>query len=217
MKKLLAPLVIALLKKLNLYSLYRLTGAGSHLRSAGWFESFRLGVPIDGKGDPIPWMTYGAINFLENRVRNGVAVFEYGCGNSTLWWAKRAINVVTCENSREWYSEMKALVPANVELWHIDLEYGGAYSQKVSEYTGAFDIIVIDGRDRVNCAKNCLKALKSDGVVIWDNSDRESYAEGYDFLLQHGYKRIDFEGMGPVNEVPWCTSIYYKEGNCLDI
>jgi len=216
MRKLLAPVVVFLLKKMNLYSLYRLK-KGSQLRNAGWFESFRLGVPIDGEGNPIPWMTYPAISFLEKRIKDGMTIFEYSCGNSTLWWAKHVKKLVSCEHDREWYARMAKLIPDHVELHQIDLQYGGGYCRKISEYTDAFDVIVIDGRDRVNCAKNCLNALKKNGVIIWDNSDREAYAEGYDFLIQNGYKRIDFEGMGPVNEMSWCTSIFYKEENCLNI
>jgi predicted O-methyltransferase YrrM len=174
-------------------------------------------MPIDDNDNPIPWMTYPAISFLEKRIKNGMEVFEYSCGNSTFWWAKRVKKLISCEHDREWYQKMVKLIPANVELYQIDLEYGGAYSRKVSEYTRAFDVIVLDGRDRVNCAKNCLNALTKNGVIIWDNSDRESYTEGYNYLLRNGYKRIDFEGMGPVNAYSWCTSIFYKEENCLNI
>lgn len=116
-----------------------------------------------------------------------------------------------------WYEKMKELIPVNAELYHIKLESNGKYSKLISKYNQVFDIIVIDGRDGVNCAKNSLSALKENGVIIWDNSDRDSYEEGYNYLLNSGYKRIDFEGMGPVNETLWCTSIFYKGENCLNI
>ena len=105
----------------------------------------------------------------------------------------------------------------NVELSYIELQNNGEYSKKAFEYRGRFDIVVIDGRDRINCAKNCLRSLKRDGVIIWDNSDRAYYEEGYSYLLQNGYKRIDFEGMGPVGVDAWSTSIFYKDDNCLGI
>jgi hypothetical protein len=80
-----------------------------------------------------------------------------------------------------------------------------------------FDIIVIDGRDRVNCAKNSLGALKEDGVIIWDNSERSKYAEGYAFLKDNGFKRIEFTGIGPVNSFAWSTTVFYRNKNCLAI
>lgn len=214
-KKIIEALAIYILKKFDLYSLFCLRKG--HLKNVGWFKSFRVGEPVDSDGNPIPWMTYSAINFIEKRINKEMTVFEYGCGNSTLWWSNRVKHVISCEHNRNWYEKMRSIIPCNVELYHIELQYGDEYSKKVSENMGRFDIIVIDGRDRVNCSKNCLLSLKRNGVIIWDNSDRESYEEGYNYLLQNGYKRLDFEGMGPVNVDSWSTSIFYKEENCLGI
>ncbi len=72
-------------------------------------------------------------------------------------------------------------------------------------------------RDGISCSKNFLTSIKKDGVVILGNSDRKSYEEGYNYLSRNGYKRIDFEAMGPVNVDSWCTSIFYKDNNCLEI
>jgi hypothetical protein len=216
MNKIFTSALIYLLKKMDLYSLYGLKREG-HLKDIGWFASFRESIPIDGNGNPLPWMTYSAISFLEKRINQNMTVFEYSCGNSTLWWANRVKKIISCEHDKTWYERMSKISLSNVELHHIDLEYGGAYCHKVSEYSQTFDVIVIDGRDRVNCAKNCLNALKIDGVIIWDNSDREAYAEGYNYLIQNGYKRLDFEGMGPINVYSWCTSIFYKDVNCFNL
>lgn len=208
--------MIFVLKLFGLYSLYCLRRGGA-LKEAGWFKSFKTKLPSDNEGNPIPWMTYSAISFLEKRINSNMTVFEYSCGNSTLWWAMRVKNVVSCEHDKAWYEKLEKMMPVNVELYQIDLGDGDDYSKKISEYHEIFDIIVIDGRDRVNCAKNSLLALKKDGVIIWDNSDRDCYEEGYNFLLNKGYKRIDFIGMGPVNIASWWTSIFYKEANCLVI
>ncbi len=215
MKKLFTA-VVSYIRKSEIYSLYALK-RGGQLKDAGWFKSYRAGAPVDYHGFPLPWMTYSAISFLEKRLTSEMSVFEYGSGNSTLWWAEHAKKVVSCEHDKSWYQRMKQLIPSNVELHQIDLEYNGLYSRKIGEFSGAFDIIVIDGRDRNNCAKNSLNALTTKGVIIWDNSERESYREGFDFLLENGFKRLDFDGMGPVNVYAWCTSIFYREKNCFDL
>jgi hypothetical protein len=216
MKKIIMPAIVFFLKKMDLYALFCLKREG-HLKNSGWFNSFRLGVPIDGKDDPIPWMTYSSIAFIERKVHSGMTVFEYSCGNSTLWWSKRVNKLVSCEHDKGWFERMQMLILPNVDLIYRELEYGGAYSRTITEYQREFDIIVIDGRDRINCAKNCLGALKDDGVIIWDNSDRTDYQEGYSFLIDSGFKRLDFEGMGPVNVYAWCTSIFYRNDNCLGL
>jgi hypothetical protein len=86
----------------------------------------------------------------------------------------------------------------------------GENQNEILNYKKTFDIIVIDGREKVQCSINSLSTLKENGVIIWDNSDRTIYSEGYNFLISNGFKRIDFWGIGPINFYSWCTSIFYK-------
>lgn len=187
------------------------------LLASGWLRSLLVRRPLDREGNPLPWITYPALEFLEPRISPAMRIFEYGSGNSTLWWAKRVSLVVSCEHDYSWYQNVRSRIPGNVRLNYRELSPGGEYSRMVATYRNEFDIIVIDGRDRNNCAKQCLPALKADGVILWDNSDRDSYTEGFRFLLDSGFSRIDFPGMGPVNLSPWCTSLFYREENCFGI
>lgn len=204
-----------LLKSISVYAAYCIRF--DFLRDSGWIHSFRQKKSIDKYGNSLPWMTYPFIYFLETRIQQNMKVFEYGCGSSTLWWSRHVQSVISCEHDKEWYEEYRKIVPSNVTLCHIGLTYGGQYSKKVSEYVEEFDIVVIDGRDRVNCVFNSLKSLKSGGIIIWDNSERSEYHEGYEFLLNNRFKRLDFYGIGPINTYAWCTSIFYRETNCLNI
>jgi len=188
----------------------------SYLRTTGWLQNRSLRMPRDVRGDPIPWMTYPSLFFLESRVHREMSVFEFGSGGSTLWWARRVRRVVSCEHDKSWFGQMQPLLPALVEFHHVALE-DGQYSAEILKYQSAFDIVVIDGRDRVNCARNSLEALKPDGVVLWDNSDRDEYREGYEFLERNRFRRIDFAGMGPLNVYQWTTSIFYRDRNCLGL
>lgn len=193
-----------------------LCGRASYLERSGWFKSRQRRQPVDSQGEPIPWITYPAIHFLNGRVRPEMRVFEFGSGASTLWWARRVRSVTSCEHDLAWFERTRASVPSNVQLSHVARE-GQQYSREILRYERAFEIVVIDGRDRVECAKNCLGALTADGVVIWDNSDREEYQPGFDFLLQHGFRRLDFTGLGPLVAFDWCTSIFYRDQNCLGL
>ena len=80
-----------------------------------------------------------------------------------------------------------------------------------------FDIIVVDGRRRNECAIQSLSSLSGVGVFVWDNSERVRYAEGQQALIAHGFRRIDFAGRGPQLTRRWQTSIFYRDGNCLGI
>jgi hypothetical protein len=204
------------LRKLGLYGLYSLKVKGPLLED-GWFASFDQRRSIDRNGGPIPYITYPALEFLKRRVRPEMSVFEYGCGASTLWWATRVAEVVACEHDAEWYQRIAAQVPANVALTYSALDNGDAYSQTILRYSDRFHIVVIDGRDRVRCATNSLRALKPDGVILWDNSDREEYQEGYQFLHENGFRRLEFVGLAPIDNQKSETSFFYRRDNCLGI
>lgn len=216
MKRIVTQPVKAVLKKLDLYSSYSLKTSGP-LKDDGWFRSFKENKAIDADGNPIPWITYPAIEFLKKRVHKEMSVFEYGCGGSTLWWASRVKEVVSVEHDVMWYRKILPIIPNNVTLEHIELEYGGQYSQRVATYGAKFDLIVIDGRDRVNCALHAIQALKPDGIIIWDNSNIANYEDGYQFLYRNGFKKIEFVGLAPIVNWKAETGIFYRNINCLGI
>ena len=80
-----------------------------------------------------------------------------------------------------------------------------------------FDIIIVDGRDRVNCCKQAVEALTESGVVVLDDSERTGYWEGIDFLLKNGFKQLSFSGISPGLFYLKSTSVFYKTNNCLSI
>lgn len=59
----------------------------SMLRKLGWVESVRTGKPCRKDGSPIPWMNYSVIQFLDERLNKDLSLFEYGSGNSTMFYA----------------------------------------------------------------------------------------------------------------------------------
>lgn len=188
-----------------------------YLFEVGWFESLRRNAAIDREGNPIPWITYPCLGFLDERVKEDFVVFEFGSGNSTLWWARRAAKVVSCEHDPDWYAHVLARVPQNVELNHVPLDYGGLYSGHIKKYGQFFDVIFVDGRDRVNCVRNSVGALKPGGVIILDNSDVDDYREALDLMCNEGFRRIDFIGHGPISASVWRTSVFYRDENILMI
>lgn len=188
-----------------------------YLDKIGWVRSVRKKVSVDREGGPLPWITYPAIEFLKPRIQPDFHVFEFGSGNSTLWWSARVAKVVACEHDQKWFDRMKDQMPQNVEYLYHELVPGGAYCQAAGAYPGQFDVLVIDGRDRVNCAKNSLTALKPSGVVILDNSDRKRYAEGCAFLVENGFRRLDFNGLSPINIVGTITTVFYRPSNCIGV
>lgn len=206
----------AALRLLGLYSLYAIRRFGQPAQD-GWFRSAREGAAVDRAGRPIPWYTYPAIDFLAPRVAADLEVFEYGSGNSTHWWAKRAARVFSVEHDEAWFERVAPSAPANVTVRHVPLDPPGQYARSLIKAGRRFDVVVIDGRERVECALLAPDALTERGVVVFDNSDRLDYADGYAALAARGFRRIDFIGLAAVEPMKTSTSIFYRPGNCLSI
>ncbi len=188
-----------------------------YLEKTGWLRTMIEEKIVDADGNPVPWITYPARKFLEDRITADMDIFEYGSGNSTLWWSSRVASVTSCEHDKEWYAAYLPKMAENTTYILRRVKNSTLYADEILNYRERFDILVIDGRDRVNCIKSGLNALKPAGVVVWDNSDRDEYEEGYEFLLREGFKRLDFWGLGPISTREWCTSVFYRIQNCLSI
>lgn len=189
-----------------------------YLKPKGWFESRYLHKPVNRNGNPIPWMTYSSIHFINEKLKlKPMSVFEYGSGNSTLWFASRVENIISIENDAVFYNKMIKKVNSIGNVSYELRNLNDNYSSEILEYENAFDVLIIDGRERVQCAKNCIKSLKKEGVIIFDNSDRIKYKEAYNFLENNQFKKLEFKGAGPISHIEWKTTIYYRENNCFEI
>ena len=74
---------------------------------------------------------------------------------------------------------------------------------------GAFDIIAIDGMERVACARVAPARLRNDGIIICDDSDRPAFRPGIDYLHRQGFGRVDFYGFVSQVGVRKCTSVFF--------
>lgn len=184
------------------------------LKDNGWFRSVRQKEPVDARGEPIPWISYPALAFLQGRIKSDMTVFEFGAGYSTLWWARRVRTVYACEADAKWHAQIRQQAPVNVELLRADEH---EYPQVAARFPAVFDIVVIDGGDRLLCAKNAVSSLNARGVILWDDTDRPEYQPGFDFLDQCGFARIEFVGPGPIVNLTKATSIFYRQNNILGI
>ncbi len=99
----------------------------SQLRWLGpWARSLRKGAT--SVADESPWMTFAAIAHIDRHLTalGGKArVFEWGSGGSTLFFARRAVEVTAVENDREWAETVRTAC-AGRSLPHVTVAYHGA-------------------------------------------------------------------------------------------
>lgn len=180
----------------------------------GWFKSFAYSSPVDREGQPIPWWTYSAIHFLDGRLGDRMRVLELGAGNSTIWLSARCREIVSLENHHDWAEKIRGRVGNNVDIVEVS-----DYVDSVSAYDkdDRFDIIVVDGKDRVACAFLGLSLLTEKGVFIIDDAERPELVTAIRKLRDQGFQELPFESMRPQVIHGGKTSILYREENCLGI
>jgi len=198
------------------YSLISFRSFG-YLLETGWFESFKSGEPVDADLKPIPWFTYSAIDLLKERLNNNLRLLEFGSGNSTLFFAERTKKIISLEHNKDWHQKVFSKLHENVELIYTSSATDKDYLQPLVENNLKFDVIIIDGLFRNECIMSSIHHLSERGVIILDDSERDVYAEGITILLNNGFKRLDFSGIAPGIFFRKCTTIFYKNKNCLNI
>lgn len=204
------------LRQFHLAGIVQLT-LKSALKEDGWFLSFDKKESIDKNGDPIPWLTYSSIKFIEKRLKKNFNVFEYGCGNSTIWFANKVHSITSVEHDKLWLSKVKSKLPENAVVHHYELNSNNDYAKSINETGKKFNVVIIDGRQRNECVRFCLDHMTDDGIIIFDNTQENDYKIGIDFLYSNGFREIEFQGILPIVSYNNTTSIFYRSKNCFNI
>ena len=183
-----------------------------------WEKDFCIAKTIDEKvcidrdGHPIPWYTYPAIEYLSQFDYSDKSIFEFGCGNSSLFWAERALKVTSVEDNLGWFEKFKEELkhPRLNLIWRDE---GEIYENAILENKVMHDVIIIDGKRRFCCAEASLKRLNKGGMIILDDSDRvntsEEYRKAINILKGANLLQVDFYGFCPMNCYTKTTSIFF--------
>ena len=175
----------------------------------GHLNSVSKKQSIDASGEPIPWYTYPAIEYLKQLDFSDKSVFEYGSGNSTVFWSRNAGHVVSVEHDPVWHESVSRRVTAAATvIFEPDLE---SFVSTISRVRGGFDVIVVDGParglTRLKCCKAARDYLNEGGVIILDNS--EWLPESTAFLRSTGLLQVDMTGFAPLNANTGTTSFFF--------
>jgi SAM-dependent methyltransferase len=167
----------------------------------------------------IPWFAYAAIDFLEESLRPGMSVCEYGSGGSTLFFARRAKSVLSIEDNPKWHElvsrrlEEKGI--ANVTLRLCPFDFKNPVGFEDSDYLRAlpdesFDVIVVDGSEewtqvRPVCFRKAEQRIRPGGMIIVDDSWR--YPE---LRTNNRAKRCSvFQSVGPCRPGVTSTDVFF--------
>jgi len=158
--------------------------------------------------DPIPWFSYPAVEYLDGLDFSECAVFEFGSANSTLYWANRAKSVIAIEHDPAWANHLQPLLPSNATVRQVDcLDF---YASAVTVTDRRYDIIIIDGAVRHDCAQTAIGKLNPGGFIILDDAD--DHPNAAETLRAADLIEVDFAGFSPIVSYTKTTSFFLHPG-----
>jgi hypothetical protein len=175
----------------------------------GWMRSHRGNCPVDRDGEPLPWFTYPAIDYLNQIDISHMDVFEWGSGYSTAYWSARTRSVVSIETNPEWASRIRKMLRKQNCAIILSTRDVSEYVDQISNYAG-FDLIVIDGTgdSRRACAVAAPNFLRPGGIIIVDNTDQ--WPKTAEVLRNRDFIEVDFTGFSPGGPSCHTTSIFFS-------
>jgi len=93
-----------------------------YLYESGWIETKFNNVSYFNN-NYYPWITFPAIDFLDNLMLSKSKILEFGAGASTIFFANRAREVISYEFDRSYYSQITNIskLYKNVQILNGDL------------------------------------------------------------------------------------------------
>jgi len=181
---------------------------------ACWKKSFLTGWSQDHEGSSLPWMSYNFIDFISQKLQPHHEIFEFGSGSSTLFFAKSVKKIIAIESNKKWHEIMQIKLLEekidNVELLLMPDAMQNKQYENCAANIGKFDFIFVDSLKRFECIKNSIEALKPNGAIILDDSERKNYQKIFTFLEEKKFLRQDFIGIAPGQFYLKNTSFFTK-------
>lgn len=119
-----------------------------------------------------PWISYDAQIDLARRMDQHSRVLEFGSGMSTIWLGRHAGTVVSVEDYQPWYDRVEPKLRA---MGNVDYRFAPARESYVAVVPDEqFDLIMIDGNWRDDCARFAITHLRTGGIIYLDNCDMQA-------------------------------------------
>lgn len=138
-----------------------------------------------------------------------------------MWLTDRGVTLTVVEHHPDWVKLLREALPDSVELLAVpkadegtirsgvESGYFDDYVAVVDRYPDAtFDLVIVDGRARVNCAIRALPKVKPGGMLLLDDSDRPRYRRAHDALS--GWSQTSIRGLKAGQMWPGTTSVWRR-------
>ncbi len=132
-----------------------------------------------------PWWAQPAIDLVEKFLQEnkGARVFEWGSGISSRWLAERCGFLVTVEDKDEWFERVTGFLEPYPHATVVPSELGcEVYANEIDKHNGPFDLIVVDGFERLQCVVKAVDRLRPGGMLVFDDSQEAPYRQAVEHL-----------------------------------
>lgn len=154
-----------------------------------------------------PWMSDSEIQIINKYLTPNTVMLEWGSGGSTCTFSKLVKEYYSIEHIEEWYNKVTKYLQdkpyrQKISYFHIKPDFPRTIPTQYKEFKSyiefvdilniKYDIVLIDGRARVDCAKYVTKYLNENATVfIHDYFARPQY-----HILEDIYTVVESEKSG---------------------
>lgn len=181
------------------------------LRKHRWHQTLRNSLEPDLDG-AVPHLTYGATDFLHAVLTPQTRILEFGSGDSTIWFGARVGSITVIEHDADWAARIPRHEHIQVNVipcagsWYED-DASHAYSRG-ADSTAPFDIVLVDGMARTQCAIRAPSLIRPGGLIVLDDIDDPLVAPARTALESAGLDAVDFWGLRPGSGKFGGTAVY---------
>lgn len=182
-----------------------------------WLRERKLST-LDSR---LPWWPYAMVELVEKVLPAEASVFEFGGGGSSLWLCDHGANLTVVEHNPDWIRILRTTLPSDVRLLEIpsdstgtvsssvELGYFDNYVQSISSAEdSSLDLVIVDGRARVDCVVAAKDKVKPGGHLLLDDSDRPRYEAAHKAMADWAESRI--VGLKIGSNYPATTSLWTR-------
>lgn len=152
----------------------------------------------------LPYMTNEEIIELVSYIDRNTTMLEIGGGNSTIFLSNIVKKLTTIEHNFEWSKTIKDLMKDTSFDWEIHViepnwpqshPFQPAENGQFNNYVNfieslsdnEYDVVLVDGRDRVRCSIASIPKLKDGGILLihdfWNRPKYHSLLKNFNLQL----------------------------------
>ena len=220
-------MLINLLRTLNKPAQVQLINFSYLAKHMGQYNSLKQGKPVDSFNNPLPWITYPCIEYLNQFDFSNETVFEYGSGGSTKWFLNnKSKKVISVEDDISWFNLLLEDKKKYKNLTPIFANNVDDFVNNSQVFESSVVFIDCDSSYRLKILQNLYKNIKKINsnikCIIIDDVDKKNLKGGdidkivFDFAQKLNWVQIDFMGFRPFNRTYASTTVLVNPKNQLN-